>query len=527
MANPNENGALSAMEAEIELEGQIKQLTSDSIRKKRGISPGLNQRIAQINITRDVEAQKEATKSARKALESSMLSLEELTEKQLTLEDELYKLMAETKAWNESQGSLDLAARRIIVFFLKLFGQNVLYPGQETKEELTKSSGVLLGTKKMLREQEEALSKYSGVAETVEISSEAEQLDTHTRIKFTMGNGTKIDSPILTSSFQQQVNVKDEGAEKIIEERKRILENLQTAYGIKEEEREEFCRKFQEALERLKKQEKPEVPRVENYEDPKIEELKGRIKLLGSMSESQLQQQGIENPKSALTEVKKQLKKKEKQLATAKKARANNINQLGFKELRQNGDGHCLFRSVAHALTGEKPPQTNTGDDLQTKLRKVVAAFMLENKNDYIGFYSYGEGVSQEEQFKKKLQKFSDPKNGVYGGDQEINVLEKILNVNIQVYRINRAMEVNLDYSRTFDEETLAARGSRPTISILYDERIKHYTLLVANDKQINTRHTFAPDVQVDSDGIDEHIRKGEAAGLFEAPKRKVKKRSK
>lgn len=341
-------------------------------------------------------------------------------------------------------------------------------------------------------------------------------LSAHTRIAFTMPDGKKIDSLIPIRSFQEQLNMQGEGAKKIIEERKRILEKLWEKYGIKKEEREEFGRKFQEALEVLKKQEKPEVPRVENYEDPEIKELKGRIKLLESMSESQLQQQGIENPKGALTEAKKQLKEKEKQLTIIKEERARIIGTFGLKELVQQGDGHCFYRTLTHALTGKNPPKINTGNAPHMKLRKAICAYAWENRTDWMAFFE----CTSEKQFREKLKVNATTRE--WADDKEMFILENMFDVRVNIYDINRNNSLLTPRVRGGD----VFETDKPVITALFTGN--HYNLLVATDKQIDTNGNFAPEVQVDFDGIvNEHIRKGEEAGLFKKARNSKVKRSK
>ncbi|KNE58097.1 hypothetical protein AMAG_04917 [Allomyces macrogynus ATCC 38327] len=102
------------------------------------------------------------------------------------------------------------------------------------------------------------------------------------------------------------------------------------------------------------------------------------------------------------------------------KALKPQLASLGLNLVEITGDGNCLFRAVAHQLTG--------AESLHRDLRRACVEFMRAHEADFAPF------VEDDEPFDRHLVRMA--KNGVYGGNMEVVALARALNLTVVIHQV-------------------------------------------------------------------------------------------
>ncbi|KAJ3364840.1 hypothetical protein GGF32_001017 [Allomyces javanicus] len=102
------------------------------------------------------------------------------------------------------------------------------------------------------------------------------------------------------------------------------------------------------------------------------------------------------------------------------KALKPQLASLGLNLVEITGDGNCLFRAVAHQLTG--------AESLHRDLRRACVEFMRAHEPDFAPF------VEDDEPFDRHLVRMA--KDSVYGGNMEVVALARALNLTVVIHQV-------------------------------------------------------------------------------------------
>jgi len=139
------------------------------------------------------------------------------------------------------------------------------------------------------------------------------------------------------------------------------------------------------------------------------------------------------------------------------------VDRLCFKEVKQPGDGTCLFHSLCFGLAD--------GTDGHS-LRREISNHINDNPNMEIANLALKDWVKMECGRSIPSYAAKMAATGAFGGAIEMLVFSRLRGVNVHVYE-----RCSGGYRRTccFDDVALGARG---TVNILYRKRC-HYDALV------------------------------------------------
>ncbi|XP_045472122.1 deubiquitinase OTUD6B [Harmonia axyridis] len=166
---------------------------------------------------------------------------------------------------------------------------------------------------------------------------------------------------------------------------------------------------------------------IENDEKPETEIKVTRI----SRAQKRREKKALEEAERE----KRILEEKEKSKDGPKAVESHLIKEvlktMGLALYDVAADGNCLYCAVNHQLESKKRESYST-----TKLRKLTANFMKENKDDFIPFMykDSGEPVS-ETYFEEYCKEVASTK--LWGGQLELKALSNILKCPIKVIQAN------------------------------------------------------------------------------------------
>ena len=127
------------------------------------------------------------------------------------------------------------------------------------------------------------------------------------------------------------------------------------------------------------------------------------------------------------------------------KAFDNRLSEDGFRILEVSADGHCLFSAIGCQLD---PPKNHW------ELRSLAADYLLKHQEEYENFIDYSDEEEEEDSSKfinycRKLES-----TGMWGGQIELQVLSRALNVSIIVLQ-SKGPKLNFNLNVEEDEKQI------------------------------------------------------------------------
>jgi len=103
------------------------------------------------------------------------------------------------------------------------------------------------------------------------------------------------------------------------------------------------------------------------------------------------------------------------------------LQNVGLQIFNIPADGNCLYCAINHQLEVTGRSSLNV-----TKLRKLTASFMRDNKDEFLPFmYNDDDGVVDEDRFEKYCKDVANTK--LWGGQLELTALSNVLKCPIKV----------------------------------------------------------------------------------------------